>query len=638
MRVKVGNSELDVKEGEVVAVTIQADSIEGVDQVNSSYTSSFSLPPTKNNLRILGNVQALETANAYTDIEQVEVLDDDNRRVLSEAFLQIEEVTDSLQVRVLQGSVSVLELLGDDTLQDFDLGTLGTAFTRNEANVVANIDNDYTSGFTYARTDFGDEPNGTFAIDNMFPFVYYYRLIKAIIEYAGYTLVESSELPTNAFFRTCALAYAGTAFNEDAYFAVSMQGFVSSGGATVGYQTYAVQDVVKGEDLLNDFSNNYIPPNGRAQIHEVYTSWEITLDGTGNWRYKVRLFNVTDNVEVVELYDSGAQSGTPSTTITDSFRAYYKTDILEAGKQYRLEVDLETALNFEALEGYWRNDDGTGYTTLGGASVPNKELYTRPPTDYTCDPLFYMPPLSMKDFLKAVLQQFSGRLQVDSVKKTVTIRQRNSDFQDTANAVDWSGKINLAQPPKKKTIFGSYGRVNKFLYDNDDPLAELEGGATLSISNTKLADKYEVVKLPFSYSRTGTDGVIIPILDDSSNISNTVNPRCVHMQDSTATITVGSTSVSDYKLSRVFRLSFKSLLGDYYNSVNAILSRMEELTVSVKLTALDFEQLDLYKPYFIQYSDGFYQANGYYAIEKIDQYQGGGFVDVIFIALNTDLL
>lgn len=651
MRIKVGNSELDIDKGSVLAVTLQADSIEAVEQVNSSYTTPTELPFTKTNVGVLGNIQALQEGASYTNVENAEVFDEEGRRVMTNSFLQVEEVEDAFKVRVLQGAVDIFEILGDATLQDFGLNTLvPSPVAKTEANIVANIDNDYLDRYTWATADFGNDPNGTYAIKAMFPFVYYYTIVKEIIEYAGYTLDESSALPSDAFFRTCTLAYNGGNFNEDNQFAVSLQGFTSSGGATVGYQSFAVQDIIKGSDLFN-FFNYYLPVSSKPQIHEVFANWEIDLDGTGNWRYKVRLFNVTDNVEVAELYDSGAQSGTPSSTITDSFRVYFKTDDLVEGKAYQLQVDLETALNFDVLTGYWRNDDGSGYIELGGTKPPNEQLYSQPPDDYTFDPLFVMPELSMKDFLKAVLQQFSARLSVDNIKKTVGIRLRDNDFQDTANAKNWSSKINLRQSPKKKKYFGNYGKVNLFKYDNDEPLNELAGAGSINITNNKAPAEYDVVELPFSFSEVGQDGVVIPIVDDQNEVVEELNPRCCYMAGGTGTITVGSTSVSSYNVSQMRNFAFRlndsdasgnisqaGLLPNYYQSVEAILSRMEELTLSVKLSSLDFEQLDFNVPYLLTATDGDKQVNGYYAIEKVDQYQGGGVPDIIFIALNIDLI
>ena len=65
-----------------------------------------------------------------------------------------------------------------------------------------------------------------------------------------------------------------------------------------------------------------------------------------------------------------------------------------------------------------------------------------------------------------------------------------------------------------------------------------------------------------------------------------------------------------------------------------MIQQMEKVTLRVKLTDNDFNNLDFFKLKYLNYSDSRVQLNGFYLLQELKEYKGGETTEVELINVN----
>ena len=637
MKVFAKGEKLDLQEREVVAVTLTADSLENV-QVNSSFTNSFEFPLSARNRRLIGNLQALQGALLTSD-NDIRLEGESGELLIEAGQLVVTQINNRrAKANILQGATQFLQLVGESSLQDLPIGAIGTAVERTEANIVANINNTSASGYTYGLIDIGQSPANTFDVSEFYPATYFRALVELIAQQAGYTVLNEG-LFTDDLFNETVLHWSGTRYNEDSQFRASIEGFITTAGATPTYQNVYVSDTVIPSENFGEYGFFVTGPN-KALFFEAFADVEI-LTSAGGYEYNMRIYNETQGITYAQ-FNSGVVAGTG--TVTTSFAL--RTGLLKAnaGDRIVLQIDAVQGLNFEFTSGLFRNDDNRQNT-----SGTITDLYNDPPAGFVFDPLTTLPDLPQADFIKAVLAMFNAKIDANNVTKQV----RFVLFKDYASqaqqngAENITGKLDYSKDIQISTYYGSYAKRNLLLYDNDEPLPEYFGSAVIEVDNVQAdSEEEELIKLPFSGTQRNGQYRLIPLLLTGNEI-DVLNPRPLHAVSESVSVTIGSTSVATANVLDFAKLSFQATEIDglntreiglkfvYYSEFERALQDMQKLEITLKKNALDFASLDFFKQQYLYFSDGFTTFSGFYLLQEVKEYRGNGTTKVQLIRLNN---
>jgi hypothetical protein len=641
-RIKIDGQSLDLAPGEIVAVDLQADSLENVGAIQSSYTAEFSVPLTLNNRQILGRLGALDSIGTEYNATACTVYDTDGNVVTANGLLLIDRVQgEYLICNVLQGAVGFFDELDGATLQMLGIASIGTPVPRTEPNVVANIDNDYTSGFTYGTFNFGDNPTTTYTVAKMWPASFFHAIFEAIEALTSYTFDTSTGLFADAFFRKCFLAYSGSNYNEEQWFIGDLTGYTITAG-TAGPGVY-VKVTPQAFDLQNAFFDSVgrftVKEERKALVFNAYADITITTTA-GAYEYNVRIYNRTQSTTLAS-YSSGAITGAgASVNVTfdiDSglYKGYNNGDIIE------LQIDAVTGLNFDFTSGYFRSD---------GIDRNGNNAYNKPASGDNLDPLTLMPDMDCVEFMKGVCNLFMARFEIDEAAKTITLPMFKDYSQDTANAPIWGSKVDGLRTLEVEYKFGQWASANQFKYVQDDEVPAEFGNGTFFIVNAQLpTDPAVIIELPFGSSTEGTVGgkMYVPILS-GSDIANELTPRIGYAESVTGSITVGATPVTDYNEARFRALAWQltettgspptvtdsGMLGDYWTELQEAVQNMEKVTAYLKLNPADIAELDFFTPKYINYTNNVLAFNGFFFLQLVKEYRGDGTVECELINLN----
>jgi len=127
----IGSEKLDLPTGEVVAVTLTANNYEEPDKVNSSYTNTFKLPWTRQNIKAVGALMANERT--------------DSQYAINESLLKYEAIDVFGSLHIFEGNPNEAEAAFISGIVQFfdDLGdaTLWCLFNSNTfANTRSSLD------------------------------------------------------------------------------------------------------------------------------------------------------------------------------------------------------------------------------------------------------------------------------------------------------------------------------------------------------------------------------------------------------------------------------------------------------------------------------------------------------------------
>jgi len=648
MQIVVDGQVLDISEDELVAVTITANSLEDANFFQSSYTNAFAIPPTKQNRTVLGDITALDATGAEYLATDVQLISNTGLQVLTNGKMLINQFdNEALQVNIIDGIVGFFDELEGVDMQMIAPGSIGVPVERTEANVVSNINNDYTAGYTYATADFGDAPTTTYDPDNMFPFSYFYELLQELASLTTYTFDTSTGLFANAKFRKECLAYSGSRYNEESQFVSDIGGYsVTAGTAGPGiYVNIPPQAYPVPNPYLDAFGFEVFEER-KSLFFEAYASIDITTNA-GAYEYNVRVRNITQGITYC-TYSSGAIAGAGALpTVTFTIQSGL-TNNYNNGDYIRLEIDAVTGLNFAFTEGFFRTDDGRSGKRAQGTSPTNLDLYADPPSPFDLDCLGLMPTLSAVDFIKAVWQMWGVTPNVDPASKIITLELFETYANDTANSVDYSSKIDTLRGIEIEYSYGSYTTISTFNYENDDDIdSELYGRGLILISNANItAEEKSLIDLPFSASSYLDRGrLIIPILTGSPlTITEDLTPRNCTLDTTTGSITIGSTGVTDYNTTEFTAVwggaegtltpTTFGLLADNWDRYTQMIQAMQKVTLYLKLTDNEINDIDFFTLIYLSFSVGFVQLNGYYLMQEVKEYTGSETVQVELINVN----
>ena len=242
---------------------------------------------------------------------------------------------------------------------------------------------------------------------------------------------------------------------------------------------------------------------------------------------------------------------------------------------------------------------------------------------------------------------------VDTYLKTITLKKFDEYSTDFNNAVDYSNNIDTSREVLREYQFGNYGLTNNFLYAEDNLTNPFFANGFFSISNELLSGTFDWISLNFAPTEmfntinNEVSIALLPILNSNNELSSNLKPRIAYIKyytgspipdidftDGTNTNTGVDFSTVNFANEDNQTLVYSSLRDNYHLSIINIAQSMEKLTLYLNLNAKEFNNIDFFKPVFLNFSYKGVQVAGMYLFNKIEDYRGGRTAKCEFTKLN----
>lgn len=518
--IEVNGELLDMKGGEVVALTIEQNDIADFSKRKSPYTNDFTLPLTSRNSRLLGFIGDRHSTSREYRFNGVDALLKSDSLAYASGKLYAVNVDDSnntVLVRFLASGISWIDQLKGLTLQDLDLSDLD--HTHNDAAVNSTWASSFNSqDYVYIVADRGQyetitkPKSGTVVtIESKSyyhqPVIFVRSLLQRIMSLAGFSL-------------------RGTFLQTPDYQALAV--FASNQGEPIS------------SEYIAEFGGSINRSTAEQNVLTVFVPVTWNLAQSGNERGRLSSTGYTADADcvvdvtariTVGLKVAGSVGGSASYVVqlvrTDteglneqltSFSGAVSegaekvvslsdTDVVLSEGQ-RLSVLIRETSNTTPS-----NTVGDFYYTGGTFGVDSE--FTVTVNSYKgrngeTDLAKAMPDMTLLEFIKELANRYALVIRTDLDSREVQLDTLQSLVDKFTEAVDWTGKLDHAKSITRDytTLANKYAKLNEFRLEiGDDDIVgaefltasgKINGEGDLGIAIDALPDRKTFFESKFS--------------------------------------------------------------------------------------------------------------------------------------------
>lgn len=645
LEVYINDKIVELSPDEVVALTFKIAKIGELAFVQSDLSNRISAPYTKQNKEAFQNAEQInnQTGLPY-DLNNLSIRQN-GVWILQNGKLILEEFEADYKFSVLSGNINLFDALGDSLLSALDLSSLDEAWSR--ANVAASINDSAT--FNYPLVNYGTVSKNTDTIESqyLYPAMYCKYIFEKIITDQGFN-IDVNDL-------------TGTIYPQLQYLLGSKDfGFdddnITNDDCLIRWSSDTVYGV--GNTIITGLVEDVAL--GRLQYDTITGDIDQTLGFELSFEYDIDYIS-SDNLSII-FFDS---TGTTSYGSIPLDFVASQTNIKGTVEIDPIVIGLEDYNN--AVRGYYfeiQVTAGNSVTIYDGSTITLKRTSGLINVVYDSDEIRFsqlQPEINQSDFIKGVAQTLGAIFQYNQLTNTIIVRQFNSIAENTANAIDWSDKVDFNIPPKIKYRLEGYAQRNNFLYTEDENVTVENADAVIVIDDETLEYETDIIQLPFAASESST------FLTDNTTVSEAIlytldtdvspnvyvrdveiEPRLIYsVEKSDLGIILsddsGTTAAASYRVGKFIDSSQSvnlgwadNLLTEYWGTIKDILEgKVKKLELYVRLTEIDIQGLDFFKPIYLNVSDARtgLSINGYFYIEEVKEYKRGFSTEVILVLL-----
>lgn len=630
----LNNQLCDLYGNETIATDYSIAPIGNISTRSSSRSISFKIPLTANNRAIIENANVIvnSTVLPYRLIPaQLKA----NGLDQNLEFASIESIKDEISIRLFGSNIDFFSIIKGLKLSD-----LSNFFDHDWTLANAYASRNNTSGYIYAMIDFHSElsaycPDNLTQIDvrGLLPSVFLHSIISEIITQSGFT--AQGDFLTDANYKRVILPC--TNFAEELHF---IDTFDFEAGDTLGLTNIIPLIIVAGTDGVVLESGSTVTIRGITDpsiLLVLRTTADIELQaGMRAWWF----FEVVTNLGGL-TYDDGISNVLPDSVFT-----------FVVGDDYNIIFDLTftnpTGDNINIDYGFFYDS-----LTIAAYTVIREFRFGNDFGSYIAIPQA-LPDLKQSDLLKDTAQKFGLIFQVNNVTKVVSIRRFSEVIDNIPNALDWSDKVDYSEKPELKFDSG-YARRNRCIYSEDETVIKPAGtDSDILIDNDNLEAEKELFESPFAASEqvlrfNGESIANIKLFTDLGGADEEigdVEPRYLVLReatfspaftwtDGTSTSTSAEVPLTHFILpSESFNAGFENNLLDYSAELIALIQQFKTVTMLLRITAADINQLDFFIPVWIELVG---QIGAYFYISAIKQFKctGKESTEVELVKINT---
>ena len=647
----IGDQLIDLYPQTRIAITLQASDIAELKDRRASRSNRFSVPRTSVNELALGHAHLVQSGSTSPYVRLAARYMIGSLPVFRRGYAVVMGANDTSYELMLTDAVTdFFAAIDGKYLSDLDLSDYNHTWTLSD--IVAAAGN--TDGYIYPVAAFTQEAgyitdaSTTIDIRRSLPVVYFKTILERIVQEAGFELDPDTDSYFNSdhFARlalSCGargLVTSGKIIHAEKSLDEVMTTFplnpflrpirwdLSTGGDPVART--GLFDVYTDIDPANTYRVRVqrdlaIPSSFRISCTIAYDivqasptavdeEWVFAL-----WYYDGSTFRKATGEQRVKIAASQTKSGTVTFEITeDNYTAAAGTFIcviptVDTTNTTPNVSELTVKASGSFLEAFEYNrkvtfGDPVAQITLGDN----------------------LPKITQKDFLKGIANMVGGVFDVKDGRLSLitldTIRSRRPQ------AADWTGKVH-ALGREVSFVVSGYGQRSLMQYKEDDTVSEGRGDGTITVADQTLEREKELFTLPWAGCDNGTylQGKSIPVVPafDDTGKANSIQPRVLYMDfdevyTDAVSFTDGSTTTAIavppychfiHPQLTTGNLGFdNSLIADYYGALLSMLNKSKIIEVSVRLSEVDINAIDLFTPAYLQ------QEGAHFIINKVSNW------------------
>lgn len=661
-----------------VVLNKQANDLTNPDTLQTDYSLMFTLPDTATIRQLLQNAEQLDAGGR------------DPYRLVPAKLIEEGEVTfnGSAALQNFQGGWKVslagparklFDQLGDLKLSDLDLSDYNHTW---DLDTVANYAG-ATEGILYPLIDYGSTDNGVFAQDTITPALYASTLIKVMLRTCGYR--AKGGWLNDELVKRIAIPFVGDSpANHD-------QEWIDARFSRVGVPDNPQPIILKSghpidiilpltvdNDVLGNFQDGALDcykadratyvckEGGRFSIQATVTFVYILRYGAP----EVKLQLLRNGQKVAEAYWSEAgykdQLDLPTVLSLD------EKVLCRAGDELQIKLQGNARTNIASYALYFSQSQGEMYAAFS----PDPSVYENDTWPVAAN----LPDITCADFLRSIALMCSGTFDIDDTAKTIELKTLNGVIEKVADAQDLSSYADESKEPENSVIIDGYGQRNLLKWKQQEKsVYKGYGDGVVSCDAQNIPLSIDLFEMPFSAVLNSQ--VNIPLYGNplyietrsvtgsgtSLQVTKKAAQPCLILVEPSKMVKVKvnavtpdlTTVVREVQLmacwwserpepirtgGNSFSLAFdrpamgkgseQTLIQRYFGGLKRILRRPRQLTISMYLNPSTLNGIDLYKPARLRgISIGSLDfADGFYYINKVENYQSGMPCSVILIA------
>ncbi len=639
MKIKINGTELNAIVDTDIALTKSVNKLQDLASRSGEFSTEIEAGLSSNNRVLTSHSQSTDSLTTFPYTANKCEIEANGFNVLS-GFAKLIETSENYKIRAYGQLANLVDIIGDSKLKDLNLDySSGSTINHiwNYANVIANRNNTYTSGFIYPNINYGKWTlnQNTAYWNDLYPSVFCKYLFLRIFHSLGYAV--NGEFLSNELFENEILPMVKIANTPD----YVLDSYTTEGEINV---TTPVTVTNFYPVTLNVFTKNSslqlqqvsFPPEVYTCYFPInYGSINFNIDVDVNWItsgggafMKLVLYKKTPSLNAVSFQDASISNGFNTLSFT-----------VENAKDAS---DTYFYLQFE-----WGGISSWQIDSLNWETKYNSQNLSEGNLVYVNECL---PDVSQKDFLLTIINQYNLMIKVDSDLRTIDFSYFNSIAANTANKLDWSDKLDLTDKPTISYEIEGYSQNNLMNYETDDNDNELRkavnyGNGSLFCNNLNLENINEIFRSKFApifripclrSPHTSTQAYIQMWISEDREASfrtQTVKPRIAYInRGETFTINgtagefgggIGATNSSPSAGVYFQNLEFAgSLIPTYYPIISNMLIDTYFITASFNINLADYNKVDFTQPIWLDVVvKGYGNIKGLFYLNEIKQFK-----------------
>lgn len=652
IEIYVNNQRIELIGSEVIGLTLVGNDVAKLEKVNVNLSNGFSIPRTAVN-ELIFELSSEINSTSLLPYQKIPCFVKQNGIEIegyTNATMVINEIKEKTYEVTLYGNeFDLLTALGD--LKIWELPLTEYSHIKNTANVVIGVNAGLSNGWLYPVIDWGyDETNvmsngnKNVATQNMYPAIYVKPILDKIFAQVGKTYTLPTNINTSVEKQIVTVKSQAnpnpiTEINND------IQGLRNI-DETIGTITDGTQYPIDYTDIENiaAFEGIYkkVRVKFKAKIDLTLNEYPAAVDVNGTLNLLSGLYEfLGDPTQFQDLFESFQfewRAGTlePQTQTFEMTAEFdYTTNALFRNWVLNADLSIYNIFETKLLLRYLQLENLTsGYT------VNYKVYETLVTYDYIDFPLSeglnendtihfvqWLPDLTCKDFIKAVMQVHGLNIKYDTFNDNFVFSEMNKIYENLGNGIyyDWSNKL-ISQIPTKHQFDLGYAQNNyvKWKDDKTDEIYDMSVfDLNLQMANENVELQKDLIKMPFAACRTVTRiaSDIVPKVrmvkteglekPESRYLSN------VGYASGAPAIIIGGTGANNFKYFRTPLISNDAFSGynffdgetgggENYGILN---NSPRKILALFNLDVLDIYSFDFDKPIYIKTLQAFFYAN-----------------------------
>lgn len=618
-RLIINGIEIELSPSKQLARTLQVNDISTLNNRQTNFTATFSIPRTAKNVKAFSMLGIVGTnSNIPYQRNECYYYSESGECLVYKGWAVINTTDKDFRCNIYDGNIDLYKAIENATLNQLPLTEI------NHVKTLSNVIDSFNglTTYKYIIADYNGKAiydTDKINIDYLVPSVPVSYLWNKIFDFYGFT-------------------YSGSVFNTFAFENLYMT-FPKGVGSTIpDVEKFESSDVLMPRDSLFNSRSRYFNFNTFTIEPElsIFADRHITFLESGLYRLEI-----TGNIKVNAnaLFLQGAVNinlayNQQSNVYSQNISAFQSLDGFLTNQTET--ININTLLNVDALNSIclfvktnnYNIDSVVNSLTVKISKVESQSI------DFSGAFIDF----KTKDFLNEVLTRFGLTPFKDKYTNNYKFLTLNELLQ-TNDVVDWSASKNkFISKTNERYAYGSYAQKNDLNYKYNDAEGDYYNGSFL-IENVNLPDNKVVInsriyapeknktfELP---KETNVYKLWDKEITDTSNVTyKSLDKRFYFMRADNyifpSSVTIGSetlideTTIGQAPFESFFKLPFTDIVQDYYTPIFQILNKAVLVDAEIYLTEKDIVDIDFSKLYWIE------ELNSYFILNKISNFQGKG--------------